>query len=237
MTFIHPLQIPSNQEVTYASFVCDHRPLKLEQWRVRLVVGGDKLSCLYDTESPAANLLETKLVLNSIISDSDKGARFMTSGLKDHFLASPMQTPQTNIPPDIINKYNLQSKFHNGYICCEINKGRYGLKQAALLAYNFLVKILEPYGHHPVPHTIGIWKHKSRPITFCVCVDDFDVKNFYKHNVHHLINALQQHYKLSIAWEGKHYNEFNLQWNYKDHFVDITMPDDIPAVLKRISTY
>ena len=92
MNFIHPLHVPPNNKVTYASFVCDHSPLKSEQWRVRLVVGGDKLTCPYDTGSPAANLLETKLLLNSVISDSDKGARFMTLFLKDHFLATPMQT-------------------------------------------------------------------------------------------------------------------------------------------------
>ena len=112
-----------------------------------------------------------------------------------------MKIPQKYIPPDIINKYNLKSKFHNGYIYCEINKGMYGLKQAALLAYNFLVKKLQPYGYNPIPHTIGIWTHKSRPITFSLCVDDFGVKCFHKHDGH-LINALQQHCKLSIDWEG-----------------------------------
>ena len=55
MTFIHPSQIPPHKKVTYASFVCDHRPLKSEPWKVRLVVGGDKLSYPYDTGSPAAN--------------------------------------------------------------------------------------------------------------------------------------------------------------------------------------
>ena len=76
-----------------------------------------------------------------------------------------------------------------------------------------------------------MWKHKSRPIIFCLCVDDFGVKYFHKHTVDHLINGLQQHYKLSDDWEGKNYCGFNL--HYKDHFVDITMPDYIPAVLKR----
>ena len=78
MNFINHSQIPTNKKATYASFVCDHRPLKLEQWRVQLAVGGNKLTCPYDTGSPAANLLETKLLLNSVISDSDKGERIMT---------------------------------------------------------------------------------------------------------------------------------------------------------------
>ena len=188
---------------------------------MHIVVGSDKLTCPYDTGSHAATLLETKLFLNSVISDFDKSARFMALDLKDHYLASPMKTPEymktplKYIPPDIINKYNLQSKFHNGYIYCDINKGMYGLKQAALLAYNFLVKNLLPYGYYPIPHTIRIWKHKSRPITFCLCVDNFGVKYFHKQEVDYLIQALQQNYKLSIDWEGKHYCRFNLQWNYK----------------------
>ena len=109
----------------------------------------------------------------------------------------------------------------------------YGLKQAALLAYNFLVENLEPYGYHPILHTIGIRKHKLHPITFCLCVNNFGVKYFHKHDVDHLINALQKYYEISIDWEGKNYCGVNLQWNYRDHFVDITMPDNILAVLKR----
>ena len=111
----------TNTKVSYASFVCEHRPLKSEQMRVRLVVGGNKLTCPYDTGSSAVNSFDIKLLLNSVISDSDKGARLLTLDLKDHFLASPMQTPeymkipQKYVPSDIINKYNLQSKFHNGY--------------------------------------------------------------------------------------------------------------------------
>ena len=61
INFINHSQIPSNKKVTYASFVCDHRPLKPEQCRVRLVVCGDKVTCPYDTGSLAANLLETKI--------------------------------------------------------------------------------------------------------------------------------------------------------------------------------
>ena len=76
-------------------------------------------------------------------------------------------------------------------------------------------------------------KNKSRSIIFCLCIDDFGVKYFHNHDVDHLINALQQHHKLFIDWERKNYCGFNLQWNYKDHFVDIIMSDYIPTVLKR----
>ena len=46
----------------------------------------------------------------------------------------------------------------------------FGLKQTALLAYNFLVKNLKPYGYYSIPYTIRMWKHKTHPILFCLCV-------------------------------------------------------------------
>ena len=59
--FITHAEVPENVKVTYASFVCDHRPLKSEHWRIRLVVGGDKLVYDSDAGSPATDMLETKL--------------------------------------------------------------------------------------------------------------------------------------------------------------------------------
>ena len=57
-----------------------------------MTVGGDRLSYENDSGSPAANLLETKVLLDSIISDASKGAKFMTADIKDYFLATPMAT-------------------------------------------------------------------------------------------------------------------------------------------------
>jgi hypothetical protein len=85
---------PSDKKVTYGNFICDYRPLKSESYRVRLTVGGDKLPYEDDAGSPAASLLETKLLLNSTISDAEQGARFLCADLKDHFLASPMANPE-----------------------------------------------------------------------------------------------------------------------------------------------
>ena len=76
----------------------------------------------------------------------------MTLDLKIFFLGSPMHQPEfiklltKYIPPDVFSKYNLQTKIKNGYEYCKIKKGMYGLKQVALLAYNFLKQNLEPHG-------------------------------------------------------------------------------------------
>ena len=90
IAFIHKHEVPPNKKVTYANMVCDHRPLKSEPDRVRLTVGGDRLDYAHDVGSPTASLLEAKLLLNSTISDADKGARFFAVDIKDFFLATPM---------------------------------------------------------------------------------------------------------------------------------------------------
>ena len=60
MEFIHYHQVPANHKVTYTNFVCDHRPTKSEPWRVRLVVGGDRVEYFADSGSPTTTILETK---------------------------------------------------------------------------------------------------------------------------------------------------------------------------------
>ena len=74
----------------YASFVCDYRLLKDEKYRVHITVGGNKLPYENDSRSPAADLVETKLMINSTISDVWKGAKFMCLDIKDHFYATSM---------------------------------------------------------------------------------------------------------------------------------------------------
>ena len=52
-----------------------------------------------------------------------------------------MKVPIRYFPNDIQDKYNLQSIVTtNGFIYIKIKKGMYGLKQAAALAYNNLIK-------------------------------------------------------------------------------------------------
>ena len=72
LNFIPKENIPSNKKIAYANMICDYRPLKSEKYRVRLTIGGDVLDYFNDAASPAASLLESKLMLNSVISDAHK---------------------------------------------------------------------------------------------------------------------------------------------------------------------
>ena len=92
--FIPKTEVPVDKKVTYAMMVCDYRPLKEEKHRVRITVGRDRLPYEEDAASLAADLLETKILLNSTISNAAKGARFMTLDIKNHFLATPMENPE-----------------------------------------------------------------------------------------------------------------------------------------------
>ena len=74
--------------MAYANVICDHRQLKTEKNRVRLTIGGDVLDYTGDASSPAASLIESKILLNSVISDSDKGAMVMSLNIRDFFLQS-----------------------------------------------------------------------------------------------------------------------------------------------------
>ena len=47
-----------------------------------------------NASSPAASLLETTLLLNSVLSDANSGARFMTANLRDFFLQSFLEEPE-----------------------------------------------------------------------------------------------------------------------------------------------
>jgi hypothetical protein len=70
------------------------RPGKAEPYRIRMTVGGDRLDAYQDVRSPAVGITDTKLHINSTISDAKDGARYCTGDLKDFFLVSQMKTFQ-----------------------------------------------------------------------------------------------------------------------------------------------
>ena len=114
--FIPRTEVPDDKKVTYATMVCDYRPLKDKKHRVWITVGGDRLLYSDDAASLATNMLETKIIINSTISDTRRGARFMTLDIKDHFLAILMRDPEymkvwlKYIPEDIRKRYNIMNK-------------------------------------------------------------------------------------------------------------------------------
>ena len=58
------------------------------------MVESDLLDYKDDTSSPATNMLETKILFNSVISNSAEGARFISIHLKDMFLMTLTAKPK-----------------------------------------------------------------------------------------------------------------------------------------------
>ena len=187
-------------------------------------------------------LISLALTIIQKTGDFEKGAKFFTCDLKDFYLATPMEKPEfmkisaKHIPEDIYHKYNIGEKItKDNNVFIKINKGMYGLRQAAVLAYNKLVKHLAKHGYHPIEHTVGLWTHISRPIKFCLCVDDFGVKYFNTEDAHHLVNALNEEYVTSVDFTGSHFCGLRIDWDYHHNHVDISMPNYIAQLLKKLN--
>jgi hypothetical protein len=165
--YIKRSQIPKGRKVTYANAVCDYRPLKDDPYRVlRLTVCGDRLPYPADAGAPAATILEAKLLFNSVI--STPAAKFMTADIKDYFLCTPMERYEyikihyRMIPEEIRIQYKLANLVESDdYVYCEVRKGMYGLKQAARLGFDNLVKHLAPHGYYPIRASPGLWSHTT----------------------------------------------------------------------------
>ena len=74
-------------------------------------------------------MIDTKLIINSTISDAHKNVRFLSADLKDFFLgilmknAEYMKLPYDIFPDDIRQKYNLaQLVQEDGYVCIKIKR-------------------------------------------------------------------------------------------------------------------
>ena len=55
---------------------------------------------------------------------------------------------------EIRNKYNIEDIADNGCVYVKIRKGMYGLKEAVILALNYVIQNLALSEYHPVIHTI-----------------------------------------------------------------------------------
>eukprot|EP00804_Cyclotella_cryptica_P016108 CCRYP_004214-RA/>CCRYP_004214-RA protein AED:0.22 eAED:0.20 QI:0/0/0/1/0/0.66/3/0/877 len=183
IVFIAYNEIPPQRrkDVTYGRIVANHRPEKEDPYRIRLTVSGNRITYPGDCGTPTADMLTTKILLNSVI--STKGARFMTIDIKDFYLNTPMVRPEymrlklSDIPDHIIKLYKLDKLVTtDGYVYVLIQKGMYGLPQAGIIAQQLLEKRLALKGYRQSSITPGFWKHDWRPISFTLCVDDFGVK-------------------------------------------------------------
>ena len=75
-----------------------------------------------------------------------------------------------------MRKYKLHTKIKNGYVLVQIRTGMYGLPQVGCMAYLKLKRHLAADSYLPTGHTLGLFKHITRPVMFNLVVDNFRVK-------------------------------------------------------------
>ena len=63
----------------------------------------------------------------------------------------------------------------------------YGLPQAGCIANDALVLHLAKDGYHQSKMIPGLFHHESRPVSFCLVVDDFGIKYVGKEHAEHLM--------------------------------------------------
>ena len=73
-----------------------------------------------------------------------------------------------------------------------------GLLQAGLLAQELLQIRLAADGYTQNKLTSGLWTHQTRPIQFCLVVDNSGVKYVGKEHAEHLKGILEQHLKVEV---------------------------------------
>jgi hypothetical protein len=100
------------KDFTYSLITCLIRPEKTDEPnRTRLVAGGDRVHYPFNADTPTANLLTVKLLINSVI--STPGARFFMMDIKNFYLCTPMTRYEymrlklSDIPEDVIAHYHL----------------------------------------------------------------------------------------------------------------------------------
>ena len=91
---------------------------------------------------------------------------------------------------------------------------------------------MEPHVYYPVPFTTGLWAHRTRKTLFGLCVDNFCVICFSKYDADHVINYLRKHQAVSTDWQGRNYLGLEIDWNYKEVYVDILIPEYVTKALE-----
>ena len=118
------------------------------------------------------------------------------------------------IPEEFVAEYKLAGTDRDGWIYFEIGRGCYGLPQAGILANNLLWSRLEAEGYYKTLTTPGLWKHKWRPIQFCLRLDDFGVEYVGLEHFNHLLTLLKQFHGVQINMAGDKFAGMNIDWDY-----------------------
>ena len=105
-----------------------------------------------------------------------------------------MQIPLSVIPLTIIEYYKLTALAKKAYVMVEIQRGIYRLPQAGIMASKQLHQHISTFVYTQVSHTHGLFRHKTRTLSFTLIVDDFGIRYSNRADLDHLNKVLQTKY-------------------------------------------
>ena len=233
------IPLHKRREICHTMVVCEVLPEKDDPNRTRITIAGSRICYPGDVGTNTASLELVKLLINSVL--SRKGARFSTIDLKNFYLDTPLPEPEyvriklSDIPDEFVNEYNLAGRDRDGWIHFEIRKGCYGLPQLGILANDQLRTRLEAEGFYEAASTPGLWRHKWRPIQFCLIVDDFGVEYVGEAHFDFLLNVLKKYHGVQFNMSGDKFAGISIKWDYSRRRCRLSMPGYIDNLLLKIN--
>jgi hypothetical protein len=227
--------IPKDQTVMYIHIIVNFHPQKVDPHRIQITAGGNLINYPGELSTRTADVTTSKMIWNSVL--STEGARYMCLDINNFYLSAPldwyeyMKMPIALFLEWIVKQYNLTQHVLYGFIYLKMQQAVWGLPQAGILAKKLLRKCLLPHKYYKCANTPGLWKHKTRSISFTLVVNNFGVKYVRKEHVNHLIWCIKQKYELTKDWTGNLYCGTKLNWDYNARTLDISMPGYIKKLL------
>ena len=83
---------------------------------------------------------------------------------------------------------------------------------------------------------LGLWTYHIKPIQIFLVVDDFGIKYMEKEHIEHLKQILEQIYKIMSDFGGLKYVKLNLEFDYKNREVHLSMHGYIQKALLTSNT-
>jgi hypothetical protein len=221
----------------------DHRDLACDvDRRVRETAGGDRLVALpYSVSTATASHPTLNCLLNSVVSDH---AVFGSIDLTDFYLGTHNPFPQflklylTDYPPSVVARLRLQpflklDRHGKSFVILRIDKTLYGLKEAGKLSNIHLVQLLSSYDFVETS-TPCLFRHKTRPITFCLVVDDFGVKYQHRADFDFLVTCLSNLYHCKAHPIAHKFLDFTLAHDRTARTLSLSYPGYTDALLTRL---
>ena len=247
MEFIQKKDVPQGRIVSYYN---PQTKMKIKEgktvYRIRGTFGGNVCDLTGDTSAQTADLSTFKILLNAFASESAPSsgphkAKLSTVDIVDYFLQSDVMPEaaymfihRDQLPPQTLLQFKDQLHFIHDKVYVRINKGIYGLPQAAKLAQDKLVKHLTSHGYIQTS-TPYLFKHSDRNVFFTVVVDDFAVKYTHDADFEHFTNTLRATYDITVDIEGNKYLGFDIAHDKVSGNVRLSMPTYVSQALTTLN--